>query len=380
MNTPTLTRPQETAMRFQTTKKALISVLTPLARIIPAKSSNPALSAVHARVEDQEMTLTGTNQEVDLRLRVPVEAPLTGAAGTFLVNVHLLFIAVSKCAEEVLEFEMDGQTLHLRSGRGHIKLQCAADPSDFPALTFPAEGVSIDAGALRHSLQTVLYASSKEAFQTVFRGVNVELGSEFCRTVASNGYQVATREFPGLSGLPSDASVIIPRRNVEVLISQLIEEQPTQLHLGDGIITLTGPAWQLNVKLMDGDFPDWQRVVPKSWVLRFTTPVTELVKALDRVSFLADKNANNRVDFRVADGEVRVTTQGNLGESEDRVTVTHDGSEPTLSFGVNSVYLLQALKGMTGDVSIALAGSTNPLLITCTGDAAQYAVLVTLRV
>ncbi len=358
------------ALQIRVTRKALSEGLALMERVIPSRSSNPLLTTLKVDVTDAGLTLSGTNLELDLSCFVPAEVR---NPQPFIVPAHLFAQVVRNLGGELVELERTGQEITVRASGSDFKLQ-TGDLGAFPPLRFPDEThLSLDAAELARALGSVRYAASNEAFQAVFRGIKLEHRGDLVRAVASDGYRVALRDFPG-SG--DGRTLIIPARSADELV-RVLKDGQARLTYGPGLLTVTTDRVRMNVKLLDGDFPDYERVIPREIKLQFTVPASVLQDAVSRVAVLADKNANNRVEFLVSGGTVRLTAEGDYGRGHDTLAVEQSGSQPAMSLAFNARHVLDALAPIEGDVQVSLSGSTTPAIFQ-SGD--YQAVLVTLRV
>lgn len=360
-------------MRANVTKKVLHEGLSLLERVIPSRSSNSLLIALKVEASEAGLTLSGTNLEIDLSCFVPAEVQ---SPENFVVPAHLFAQIVRNLGGELVELELSGVELSVRSGGSDFKLQ-TGDIDAYPPLSFPQHAdVSLDSGELARAFASVRYAASNEAFQAVFRGIKLEHHGESARVVASDGYRVAIRDFPA-SG--DGKNLIVPARSADELI-RVLKEGEARFTYGDGILTVTTDRVKMNLKLLDGDFPDYERVIPKDIKLQITLPAGALKEAVSRVAVLADKNANNRVEFLVSEGKLRLATEGDYGRAQDTLDVVQGGSEPAISLAFNARHVLDALTPIEGDVELLFSGSTSPAIFRPVSGGSYTAVIVALRV
>lgn len=360
-------------MRAHVTKKTLSEGLGLLERIVPSRSSNPLLTALKVEVDGRSLTLSGTNLEIDMACTVPAEV---SDPQSFVVPAHLFAQIVRNLGGELIELELSGNELAVRASGSDFKLQ-TGDLEAYPELSFPAQAdATLDGAELARSLSSVRYAASSETFQAVFRGIKLEHKDGLARVVASDGFRLALRDF-GSQG--ETRNLIVPARSADELV-RVLRDGEVRITYGEGVLGVTTERVKMNVKLMDGEFPDYERVIPRDIKLRVTLGAAALKEAVSRVAVLADKNANNRVEFLVSEGQLRLAAEGDYGRAQDTLEVRQEGSEPAMSLGFNAKYVLDALGPIEGDAELSFSGSTSPAMFRSSQDAGYLAVVVPLRV
>lgn len=364
------------------TKKALTTALSRLTRVIPTRSSNPVLTAVHVTLTQYGLNLSGTNLEVDLRLTVPAEVSLDLIGQAFTVPAHLWSAGAAKLPGELVTLELKEGALHMKAGGSALKIQTGSE-EDYALLTFPdhTAGLKVNAPDILSALRSVAYSASQEAFQAVFRGILLELTPDLTRAVASDGYRVAVCERPAVPGIGAPSALIIPRRNAEEVVTLLDGQTDAALHIGRGMLSVTRPDAALNVRLLDGEFPNWERVIPKNSLLTARLSGAVLSEALDRVSLFADKNANNRVELLFSGSQVELIAKGDYGEGREIVSAALSGAHDAFSLALNARHIMDALKQMgPGEVTLDLSGETTPVKFKAAADPGVMAIAVALRV
>jgi len=130
---------------------------------------------------------------------------------------------------------------------------------------------------------------------------------------------------------------------------------------------------------MEGDFPDYSRVIPDQSVVSITLDSKQLLESVSRVAVMADKTTNNRVDLFIQNGSMQITAEGGYGRSQEAIEVSQEGSESEIALAYNSKYLEDALKPIEGEVRLSFSGTTSPSLIASTRDPSYLAMVVPLR-
>lgn len=361
-------------MKVLVPKKSLADTLARVERIVPSRSSNPGLSLLRIDVTEDGMELSGSNMDVDIRARFAVDAP---GRGSYAVVGHVFSQVVRALPGEDVQLDLGDDEMQISSGSYSTKLQLMS-PSSAPVLNFGTQfGGSIDAAQLARALSAVKYAASVADFQAVFRGVKLELADGRTRAVATDGFRLAYYDLKESTGLGSE--IIVPARSVDELL-RVLGDGEVKLALESGQLSVQHGNYSLNLKLMDGTFPDYERVIPKTFPVSITLEAGRLAEAVARVALMADKTTNNRVDLFVKGGELRITAEGSFGRSQEALPVLQEGTDPEIALAYNSKYLTDALSPADGEVRLSFSGSNSaPSVVTDLGDNSYLAMVVPLR-
>lgn len=335
-------------------KKPLSAALDILAEVIPTRSSNPLLTHVLLEIGDGEIRLTGSNLDVDARVRVPAEVAF-GDHEPLLVPAHLFAEIVNRLPGNFIEFERHSRGLKLRSQGAAFDLQ-PQDRDAYPELDFrpgPGEALELDAADLRATIGAVRYAVGKDAVQSVFRCIDLTAGHDGLEVVACDGFRLAWRN---RAGEYASLSALLPPPAVGVL-QKVLKTGAVSLSRREAVLVVHGPGVALNLKLVDGAFPDWRGLVPRGdEVAAFTVDAGALREAVARVAILADAQENRRLDLMACEGRLELHAQESHGSARE-VMAVHDATG-VVSCSVNAAYFQDALAGRAGDVRLSVHDRT----------------------
>ncbi|HEX7005428.1 MAG TPA: DNA polymerase III subunit beta [Trueperaceae bacterium] len=360
-------------MKVHVSKNHLADVLGHVERIVPARSSNPGLSLVKLELAEDSLIFSGSNMDMDIETRVT--ADVTGE-GAVAVPAQVFGQVVRALPGDQVELSLDEKEMEIVSGPYSTKLQLV-DASQAPVINFTDDfGGELDGADLVTALSNVRYAAATADYQAIFRGVKLELADNHTRAVASDGFRLAYYHLDSSSGL--DANLVLPARSVEELV-RILDDGAARLAVGEGQLMIATPSTRLNVKLMEGSFPDYERVIPSSFPVSVTTNAKALSEAVSRVALMADRTTNNRVDMFVKDGTMQITAEGAFGRAQEAVTVNQEGSDPEIAVAFNAKYLVDAVSPLTGQVSISLSRETAPSVMVNPEKPGYLAMVVPLR-
>lgn len=360
-------------MKVTVPKKYLSDSLGHVERIIPNRSSNPALSLLQIEVLEGNMTLSGSNLDIDVEATLASDATGTGK---YALPAQVFSQVIKSLPGELVELTFSDTELGIESGSYGTKLQLA-NMGSAVAPEFPdSYGGTLDAAQLAKALGHVRYAAAVAEYQAIFRGVKLELTGEHTRAVATDGFRLAYYNMPNLSGLTEE--MVIPARSVDEL-TKLLSSGDAKLSVSDGQLSVSSGGIRSNIKLMEGSFPDYNRVIPSSFPISVTLSGEELAEAVSRVAVMADKTANNRVDLFIKDESLQITAEGAYGRSQEALAVTQEGDDPEIALAYNAKYLVDALAPTEGEVKLSFSGTTSPSLLRSAKDSNYLAMVVPLR-
>ena len=360
-------------MKIHTTKKALADALTLVKKAVLTRSSNPTLTFVHVHPTSDTLYFSSTNLDVDMQVNVPAEVqdptPFVVAAAAFAQ-------AVKSLKGVLVELRLEDGNLVIASAGSETRLP-TGDLEAYPRISFPQEdGDKIAASELRRALNSVWYAADKTAFQKVFKGVQIERRAGVLRAVSSDGYRVAICDVP--STMPEAEPVLIPVPAVKTLIA-FLKDGDVELVAREGMLTVKTKRGMMNLRLLDGDFPNYERTIPKNIVLTATLSSGALKEAVKQVAAVADPNANNLVDLTIEGGYLMMEASSELGTSRAAVEVKQEGVESRVLRSFNAKFMLDALSGVVGDVCLSVSGGVAPFIMEPLSKDGYKAVFVVLR-
>jgi DNA polymerase III subunit beta len=372
-------------MKVTVEQSALLRALSRATRVVERRNTIPIIANVLVRAVSGKLTLKAT--DLDMEIQESVAADVS-EAGTTTVPAHMFHDIVRKLADGAqvsLEATGDASQLTLRSGRSRFTLQ-ALPEDDFPDLNageFPA-AFEIASASLRKLIDKTQFAISTEETRYYLNGIYLHAIESkdvpVLRAVATDGHRLARSETPAPEGASAMPGVIIPRKTVAE-ISKLMAEggEKAQVEISDAKIRLTCGAVTMTSKLIDGTFPDYQRVIPASNDKLLTVECAEFSRAVDRVSTISSERGK-AVKLSVADSRLTLSVNNpDAGNATEEIEVDYEAAP--IDIGFNARYLLDIAGQLEGDTALfKLADPGSPTLIQDKDGAATLYVLMPMRV
>ena len=379
------TRRSGTNMRATLERAALLKALAHVHRVVERRNTIPILANVLLRAGDGALKLQATDLDLEIVETVAAEVAQGGAT---TVPAHTLYDIVRKLPDgSQVALEMTGERgqITIRAGRSRFTLQTLPD-SDFPDLAAGELPVRFDLAAadIRRLIDKTQFAISNEETRYYLNGIYLHVadqaGTPVLRAVATDGHRLARFELPAPDGAKGMPGVIVPRKTVAE-IQRLVEnpEGEVSVELSSSKVRVSFGQAILTSKLIDGTFPDYNRVIPTGNDKRLTVDRAEFASAVDRVSTISSERGR-AVKLSLADRRLVLTvTNPDSGNATEEIEVDYD-SEP-LDIGFNSRYLLDIAGQLEGDTAlIRLADPGSPTLVQDRDDAPALYVLMPMRV
>ncbi len=372
-------------MRITLERSNLLKSLNHVHRVVERRNTIPILSNVLMRASGNTLDLKAT--DLDLEITESLAAMVENAGAT-TVPAHLLYEIVRKLSdgsEVLLATNPDGGSMTVQSGRSKFSLQCLPE-SDFPDLTAGSftHTFKLKAADLKMLIDRTQFAISTEETRYYLNGIffhTIEAGGDLkLRAVATDGHRLARADVQAPSGSEGMPGIIIPRKTVGEL-QKLVDdpEAVVTVEVSDAKIRITIGTIVLTSKLIDGTFPDYQRVIPTGNDKEMRVDCDSFTRAVDRVSTISSERGR-AVKLSLSDGQLLLTVNNpDSGSATEEVAVGYE-SEP-MEIGFNAKYLLDITAQLSGEDAIfMLADAGSPTLVRDTaGDDALY-VLMPMRV
>ena len=377
-------------MKVTVERAALLKALGHVHRVVERRNTIPILSNVLLRAVDGGLRLKAT--DLDMEVTEEVSADVSQAGAT-TVPAHVIYDIVRKLpdgAQVSLETTGDTGQMQLRSGRSRFMLQALSE-GDFPDLAAGEMSTSFALGAadLKRLIEKTQFAISTEETRYYLNGIylhTVEVdGATMLRAVATDGHRLARIELPAPAGATGMPGVIVPRKAVAE-IQKLIDDtaEDVKVELSQAKIRLSfgseaAGGVVLTSKLIDGTFPDYQRVIPTGNDKLLTVERGDFARAVDRVSTISSERGR-AVKLALTEGRMTLSVNNpDSGNAVEELDVDYDSSP--LDVGFNARYLLDITQQLDGDTALfKLADPGSPTVIQDREGAPTLYVLMPMRV
>ena len=365
-------------MKISINREELLGPLQTVGNVVEKRQALPILSNMLLTADEKGLSLTGTDMEVEVQVRVPNTAGQTGSAT--LPARKLLDICRALPADAAVELDVKENRAVLKSGRSRFAL-ATLPAKDFPVLgDLPATStLKVSAPALRQLLADTQFAMAHQDIRYYLNGLLLEFEKQRIRAVATDGHRLAMAEMDWSNEVSETVQIIVPRKGVAEIARLLADrEDEVGVEIGSGHLKIETPERRLTTKLIDGKFPDYQRVIPIKSDKLVLADRESLRQGLARTSILSsDKFRGVRLNLKKNTLQA-LAHNPEHEEAEEEIAVEYDG--PELEIGFNVVYLLDVLGILrTEKVQLELSTPDRSCLLLPPADPSRKYVVMPMR-
>ncbi|MBI9058053.1 MAG: DNA polymerase III subunit beta [Labilibaculum sp.] len=348
-------------MKFVVSSTELLSHLQAISRVISSKNTLPILDNFLFELKDDQLVATASDLESTLITTIPLETSV--GEGVIAFPAKILTDTLKEFPEQPLTFDIDSTSLAVKitSENGVFSI-VGQNGEDFPKLPEREESnlvnITVESDVLLTGVNKTLFATADDELRPVMNGIFVELSSNDLTFVASDAHKlVRYKRLDGRSEV--DSSFILPKKPASLLRNILPkEENPVRIEFDDKNAFFTLSNYKLICRLVEGNYPSYNSVIPKNNPNVLTIDRIELYNTLKRVSVFSNP-ASNLIKFELKSNELVVSAQDIdfSISARERLQCQYEGQE--LEIGFKSVFLLEILSNISSsNVMVELSDPT----------------------
>lgn len=352
------------AIKLNLSRNELLAALQMVSGAVEKRQTLPILSHVLLHFSDKMLLVTATDLEVELVARVELEGAVDQAFDITVPARKMIDICRALPDGAELKMTLEGSRLSVRSGSSRFVL------STLPAAEFPKVGKSdafvdlaIPQVVLKHLIEKTYFTMAQQDVRYYLNGMLFDLNKDTLQLVATDGHRMALSAYSDKFGFKHHTQVIVPRKGVLELMRLLEDSDETiTLTIGSNHIHAETDQFIFTSKLIDGKFPDFNRVIPKNTSKIVTIERSVIKEALSRAAILCNEKYRG-VRLLFNNGELCITANNTeQEEAEERVSI--DYNDEKLDVGFNVTYLLDVLNSFVdGEVRFMLSDGNSGVLI-----------------
>ena len=332
-------------MKFRCERDTLAEAIGTAQRAIAVRSGAlPVLSGVHVTAENGSVTLVGSDLDLTIKVSIPAQVD---EAGDAVVPAKLFDGLATRLKAGTVTFEVEGDDARISAGpaRAGVRLLPA---DEFPRVSAPeGTSVAVDAEPLAEALRQVIPAASRDDARPILTGVLIMATSTGIRLVATDSYRLGVRELEGVGMLSEGQKVLVGARGLNE-VQRVFSSGQINVTLGDREVCFSNETRSVTTRLIEGDFPNYQQLIPSGYPNRLIVSRDALEEAVRLMQIVGEGREGTPV--RLAMSAAGLELSANAQERADAVELIDakfEGTDLTVAF--NPQFLLDGLLAINGD-------------------------------
>ncbi|NCP88350.1 MAG: DNA polymerase III subunit beta [Anaerolineae bacterium CG_4_9_14_3_um_filter_57_17] len=363
-------------MKVTVLQENLARGLSIVSRAVSPRSTLPVLANILLATDDGRLRLSATNLELGITCWIGAKIEEEGST-TVPSRTLSDLVGTMPDPQVSLTLNAQTQTLNVRSGSSTNDIK-GIDAQEFPPLPVPdfADAIQINVADFKEMIQQVAFAASTDEARPVLMGVLVQVEKDVVTMAAADGFRLSVRKATLSSAVPQTISAIIPARALNELARIASDGEPSiqmVLPKGRGQVVFHVKDVELVSQLIDGTFPDYQQIIPRSYKSRTLIATASLLKACRQAEIFAREGSNVvRLNIKnsgeLQPGEVEISAHSEeTGSNETLVEATVEGIPLLIAFNVK--YLREVLEVIkTPNVAVETSAANAPGVVRPVGD------------
>jgi DNA polymerase-3 subunit beta len=359
-------------------REELLRPLAIVAGVVERRQTLPILSNILLRLDDEHLTLTGTDLEVEISARL-----LGGGAdaGEMTVPARKLHdICRALPTESLIDISLEKDKALIKSGKSRFRL-LTMPASDFPSIETAQWDTTftLPQNKLRWLLEKTMFCMAQQDVRYYLNGLLLEVSDHKLRAVATDGHRLSLAEVDLLGEHNIEKYVILPRKGVQELLRFLEDsDNEVQIQIGANHMRVTLKNITFTSKLIDGRFPDYNRVIPATQSKRLMVQRNVFRETLNRAAILSNEKYRG-VRFGLSNGLMTITAHNpEQEEAQEEIAVEYNGENMEIGFNVN--YISEAVGALdTEAVEFCLNDPNSSCLLRIPGNSKHLYVVMPMR-
>ena len=348
-------------MKFTCERSILLKEISIANEIIASKNVISILSNIYFEAKDGNLTIKATDMKVNFETKVPVDVINSGSVTVYGDKFYGILNSIP---EGEIEFEHKDGKINIKTSAKKARFQLKSIASDkFPEFTVSGKNFfQIPIRDFKEMIQQTIFAISDDETRYFMNGVFFEKSENKFVMVATDGRRLAYINKNAPAGVDDFSGIIIPPKILNTVIKRAGDEGMAEISVTDKTIFISFGSYKLSSVLIEGQFPNYRRVIPDHQVNQFSVKRLEMLDALKRVSLLVEQKSH-RIYLGIASGVASVFCEENdIGNAREEIPCKYDGEE--INIALNYRYLEEPFRVMgEEDISILFTEANKTITI-----------------
>jgi DNA polymerase-3 subunit beta len=330
-------------------KTELVQAISTVAKAVASKPQMPILSGIYFKAENNQLELQATDYEIGIRCRIDAEIE---NPGTILISGRYIQDVVRSLPDERVSFtyDKDENIVKINSGSSNFTLLSMA-ANEFPTVKEVEGNLAFDMTNLQlcSLIRKTAFACAHDDSRPVFTGCYLDVNEAGVTMAATNTHRLSVKTAV-IDGIKGSIKIIIPAKVLMELQRIMTSDVPAKVHV---IFSYNQASFQyenifLTSRLIEGQFPDYMRVIPPELATHIKLATKDFLSAVDRVALISRTGDYNIIRLEFSAEQVRILSNNpDIGNAEETIPAAIDGPDITIAF--NATYIMDVLKNIDAD-------------------------------
>lgn len=366
-------------MRLTCSQKDLLSALTTTSKAVDVNNTLPVLNNVLLKAEGKKLYFTSTNLEVAITYNIETDVK---NEGEITIPSKLFTSYINYLKDETVDIIVEDGDIQIKTSDSKTRIK-GIPASEFPPIPMVEKegGMTIKIKDFKKAIQQVVFAAALNTTRPILSGVYFMVDKEELKMVSTDSYRLSEKTLP-ISKVSGTVNCIIPAKTIlelgSILDGMKEDDEVNVVTSKNQAMFSVGPV-ELISRLIEGQFPNYEQIIPKSSKTQTEFEVGALSLVLKRINIFAKEN-NNKIVLRVGDGKVVVTTESTqYGEGEITLDTKIEGENNEIA--LNSQFLLEALSSIgASKVSLEIGDNIAPVILKPKDEKGYVHIIMPLKI
>ena len=365
-------------MKFICEKSNLLKALNSVIRGVSSKTTMPILEGILIQTNDNEVKLTTYDLEIGIEYVIECEVI---EQGNTVVTASMFSEIIRKLPDTDISITLDDKELLVIECEGSLYKLATMNPIEFPELPKIDEehSIKLEQNILKDMISKTIFAVSTESHRPIFTGCLFEIKENTINVVAVDGYRLGWKR-KALENEVNDFKVVIPGKTlleVNKIITDTFDEIKISVAKNQALFEME--RCKIVTRLLEGEFLDYEKVIPKTFETRIRANKKELQECFERVSLISmstiEKERKYPVKVSVDIGKIVISCKNQAGDAKEEIFLSTEGKN--LEVGFNPKYFLDALKAIEDEeVYVEFGSSLSPSIIKSVDETDDYVYMI----
>ena len=351
-------------MKVSCSQKDLHQALDIVSLAVNSSTTLPVLNNILLKALNTRLFFSATNLEIAINFSIPADVK---NEGSITVPAKLITSYVNYLSSGEVELKADGgMVLHLHSSTSDTKIK-GISPDEFPLIPRVEKETSFEISAkdFAEAINCTVFSAATTGTRPVLSGVYMNVEKDILKMVATDSFRLAEKKTKLSQKVEKDVECIVPVRTLLELgriLDSKSDKDMVGVQIAKNQVLFTINGVELISRLIEGKFPDYEKIIPKATRTKFETSVDGLQQATKRVSLFAKENNNSIKLAATNDGRLQIATdETSVGEEHAEVAIKMEGDNNKIA--INSQYLLDVLSHLKENVKIEMDEKLTPVVV-----------------